>query len=286
MQTVVAYIMAIITTLSGILGSITGIDFGKKKKINLDDFTLVWSDEFDGDTINDENWKGVYGATEKAVMRKGGYIHKDLAEVKDGNLHIYTKYLEEGTGGGPAGYYTYMMYTRDFHEQKYGYFEVRCILPKGAGQWSAFWMNSRNMENVDGSAADGAEIDIFESPYYHKKLFHNYISSNVHYDGYGADIVSGKMGIFEVPNPYDEYNTYGLEWNEDEYIFYVNGKETARTSFGVSQSPEYLILSVEVGGSNGVPDPDSWAGDIAENDCLPSDFVVDYVRAYQYNELV
>lgn len=285
MQTVVAYIMAIIMTLSGILGSITGIDFGKKE-IDLDEFSLVWSDEFDGDAIDAESWKGVYGNTTKAVMRKGGYIHSDLAEVKDGNLHIYTKYLENGTGEGPAGYYSYMMYTRDFHEQKYGYFEVRCILPKGAGQWAAFWMNSRNMENVDGSAADGAEIDIFESPYYHKKLFHNFVSSNVYYDGYGADIVKGKMGIFEANNPYEEYNTYGLEWNENEYIFYINGKETARTDFGVSQSPEYLILSVEVGGSNGVPDPDSWAGDMSKNEDLPSDFVVDYVRAYQYKDLV
>lgn len=285
MQTVVAYIMAIIMTLSGILGSITGIDFGKKE-IDLDEFSLVWSDEFDGEAIDAESWKGVYGNTTKAVMRKGGYIHSDLAEVKDGNLHIYTKYLENGTGEGPAGYYSYMMYTRDFHEQKYGYFEVRCILPKGAGQWAAFWMNSRNMENVDGSAADGAEIDIFESPYYHKKLFHNFVSSNVYYDGYGADIVKGKMGIFEANNPYEEYNTYGLEWNENEYIFYINGKETARTDFGVSQSPEYLILSVEVGGSNGVPDPDSWAGDMSKNEDLPSDFVVDYVRAYQYKDLV
>jgi beta-glucanase (GH16 family) len=285
MQTVVAYIMAIIMTLSGILGSITGIDFGNKE-IDLDEFSLVWSDEFDGDAIDPESWKGVYGGITRAVMRKGGYIHSDLAEVKDGNLHIYTKYLENGTGGGPAGYYSYMMYTRDFHEQKYGYFEVRCILPKGAGQWAAFWMNSRNMENVDGSAADGAEIDIFESPYYHKKLFHNYVSSNVYYDGYGEDIVKGKMGIFEANNPYEEYNTYGLEWNENEYIFYINGKETARTDFGVSQSPEYLILSVEVGGSNGVPDPDSWAGDMSKNEELPSDFVVDYVRAYQYKDLV
>lgn len=281
MQTVLCYIMAIITTISGMLGSLTGIHIGKKE-IDLDDFILMWSDEFDGDTLSEENWKGVYGKTEKAVMRKGGYVHKDLAEVKDGNLHIYTKYLEEGPGGGPAGYYTYMMYTRDLYEQKYGYFEVRCILPKGAGQWAAFWMNSPTMENVDGSAADGAEIDIFESPNYHKKLFHNYISSNVHYDGYGEDIVSGKMGIYKANNPYEEYNTYGLEWNEEEYIFYINGVETKRTKFGVSHTPQYLILSVEVGGSNGTPDPKSWAGDMNENDCLPSEFVVDYVRAYQY----
>lgn len=54
-------------------------------------------------------------------------------------------------------------------------------------------------------------------------------------------------------NPYEEFNTYGLEWNEDEYIFYINGVETFRTSFGgVSQNPEYVILSVEMRGENGI----------------------------------
>ena len=66
----------------------------------------------------------------------------------------------------------------------------------------------------------------------------------------------------------------------------INGKETARTDFGISQSPEYLILSVEIGGSNGQPDPKSWAGDIKDNDDLSADFVVDYVRAYQYKDKV
>lgn len=145
-------------------------------------------------------------------------------------------------------------------------------------------MNSKTMENVDGTGKDGAEIDIFESPYYHKKgIRHNCVESNVHFDGYGEDLTSGKVGFFLAQNPYDEFNTYGLEWNENEYIFYINGKETARTSFGgPSQVPEYMILSVEIGGSNGIPDPKSWAGNMNENDCLPSDFVVDYVRAYQY----
>ena len=48
MQTVIAYIMAIIMTVSGMITNLTGLTFGKKE-INLDDFELVWSDEFDGD---------------------------------------------------------------------------------------------------------------------------------------------------------------------------------------------------------------------------------------------
>ena len=66
----------------------------------------------------------------------------------------------------------------------------------------------------------------------------------------------------------------------NEYIFYVNGKEYCRSNAGgVCQNPLYLILSVEMWGENAVPlDRDA--------DSAPADYIVDYVRAYQYNDLL
>ena len=82
-------------------------------------------------------------------------------------------------------------------------------------------------------------------------------------------------------NPYEEFNTYALEWNESEYIFYINGKETFRTSYGgVSQNEEYLILSVEMKGENGIP---------SQRENAPAEdtqFIVDYVKVYQYKKLL
>ena len=76
-------------------------------------------------------------------------------------------------------------------------------------------------------------------------------------------------------NPYEEYNTYGLEWTEDEYIFYVNGVETVRSTFGngVSQVEEDVIVSLEI------PDPDELAG--LDKETYKTEFVVDYVKIYQ-----
>ena len=52
---------------------------------------------------------------------------------------------------------------------------------------------------------------------------------------------------------------------------YINGVETARTSFGgVCEVPLYLIISVGVDEN------------IADNEFLPASMVVDYVRCYQY----
>ena len=78
-------------------------------------------------------------------------------------------------------------------------------------------------------------------------------------------------------------------WTKDEYVFYINGKETWRTKFGVSQVPEFLWLSVEIAGKGDSADPENagneftWAGDIRNNpdSTMPADFVVDYVRVYQ-----
>lgn len=70
-------------------------------------------------------------------------------------------------------------------------------------------------------------------------------------------------------------------WNGTKTsIFYVNGKEYCRSNAGgVCQNPLYLTLSVEMWGENAVPlDRDA--------DSAPADYIVDYVRAYQYNDLL
>ena len=201
-------------------------------------------------------------------------------EVKDGNLIIPMKYLEEGMGGTGAGWYSAGIDTdsdsKNGFSQKYGYFEVRCILPDCPTAWAAFWLMNDGVYEADGSGKDGTEIDIFESDCY-GDFPENAITSNLHFDGYGdAHQKLGATKFLLKNNPYEEFNTYGLEWNENEYIFYINGVETFRTDFGgVSQNEEYLILSVEMKGEDGVP---------SERENVPADgaqFVIDYVKVLQ-----
>ncbi len=245
-------------------------------KVDMSKFTLAWADEFDGDSVSWSDWSGHYTYGSDASVRRGGYFQRDMASVANGNLTIRTDYIENGLGGGGPGYYSYGMDTRGHYEQLYGYFECRCILPKGRDLWAAFWMINDGTFHEDGSGADGAEIDIFESPNWGKKIEQNSVTHTIHFDGYGDAHQSETQGAFYANNPYEEYNTYGLEWNKDEYIFYINGVESARTSFGVSQNPEILILSVEVGGNNAVP------SEAVKNNTYPTDYKVDYVRAYKY----
>lgn len=254
------------------------------QKLDTDKFVETFSDDFEGE-LNRNVWSGHYQYGNTTEARKGSYWNQYLAETKDGNLVIPVTYLEDGMGGKGAGWYTAGIDTDedapDCFSQKFGYFECRCILPKGADIWSAFWLMNDGVYAEDGSGRDGTEIDIFESDGY-EKPFKNNVSSNLHFDGYNeAHQSHGATRFLIKNNPYEEFNTYGLEWNEEEYIFYINGVETFRTSFGgVSQNPEYLILSVEMRGENGVPSQrENAPGEDAQ-------FVVDYVKVYQYKDLV
>lgn len=301
LKPIIAFLISMFTFLSPSINTLFGLPQQvSKKQIDMSKFTMTWNDEFDGETVDSSKW----GSEWWVVKRKGGFWHEDMAKVEDGNLVISAEYKNEPLENryyekwhdsinfdeyGP-GYYSTILTTRNKFEQCYGYFEVRCKLPAATGLWSAFWMMNEGVYNVDGSGDDGTEIDVFESMYYKD---HNWggdaVVSGVHYDGYDEGHQHASIGKFFIENdPYKEFNTYGVEWNENEYIFYINGRETGRTSAGgVSDNPEYLLLSVEIAGDNGIPYADRHGvGNInlTPSNNWPAEFVVDYVRCYQYND--
>ena len=252
--------------------------------VDLSKFTLVLEDEFEGSRLNSRIWNH-----HDQGPRRGGYWDDSQVEVRDGNLVIKTSYNEDGEYG--PGYYSACVASDYLFEQTYGYFECRCILPAAEGLWSAFWLMNKQVGKDGNPGTNGTEIDIFESPHWYRGKTgrdNSMVTSNLHWGGYSFQTKYRNVTIAKANNPYEEYNTYGLEWNKDGYIFYINGVETGRSSAGgVSQVPEYMMLSVEVDGV--VSEPyHGWSGNIKNNKdgVLPAEFVVDYVRVYQYNDLV
>ena len=255
------------------------------QRIDLGTWELVWSDEFDGTALDASKWRPAGDG-----LRRGGYWDAGNAVVQDGFLYLRTDYQENGRFG--PGWYSGAIETRGLYEKAYGYFECRCVCPGAAGLWGAFWMFAHGVGTIDGSGNDGAEIDVFESPMYAhpNKLKRDCVTHTIHFDGYGADHQSTMLGTYKAENPYTQFNTYGLEWNENECIFYINGVETDRIGGNyVSQVKEWLLLTVEVGGTNGVPGANEdgviAAGDngvITDNpsERFPVDMTVDYVRVY------
>ena len=296
---IISILMVFSAALPGKLG--LGV-LPKGETIDTSGMTLVWSDEFNGASLDRSKWSYEWWVTE----RKGGYWHEDMVSVEDGALVIRAQYLDEPLENRyydqwhdqinfkpyKPGWYTGIVTTRGTYEQKYGYFEVRCILPAATGMWSAFWMMNEGVYQIDGSGKDGTEVDVFESMYYKDHSSGNdCVVTGLHYDGYGADAKGYSVGkVFIENDPYKEYNTYGVKWTPNEYIFYLNGVEYGRTSAGgVSQNPEYMLLSCEFAGSDGVQSSDRHGtGEISltPDQNWPAEFVVDYVRCYQFNDML
>lgn len=265
--------------------------------INLDGMKLVFSDDFDNGKLDETSWTtDKYWDGDHEYIRRGGYWDKDqLVFSENGTLNLRTEYKDNGKYG--SGWYTGMLNTRGLKSFKYGYFEVRCKAPAAAGLWSAFWMLSDSYNTISNDGHGGAEIDIMESPYYNDpdmphKLYRNTTFHTIHIDGYNDEHKSVTSPKYNVQTDmYKNFNTYGLLWRENEYVFYINGVETWRTSFGVSDAEQYLILSIEIAGaqSKEKADPSNpnnkycWSGQITDNDIsiMPVDFAVDYVRVYQ-----
>ena len=299
MNRILSLIIALLTLLSPALPQ--KLTLGKQPgdaTVDMSQFELVWNDEFDGDKLDTTKW----GYTWWETMRKGGYWHEDMVSVRNGSLMISTQYFDEPleyrygsydwVKDYKPGYYTGVITTNGKYEQCYGYFEVRCKLPAARGMWSAFWMMNGQVEHVDGFGDDGTEVDIFESMYYKDHWWgDDCVIGGIHYDGYGADEKGDSIGkVFVKGDPYHEFNTYGLEWSPEEYIFYLNGHECGRISTGgVSDNPEYLLLSCEVAGKDGVADADRHGTGkigLTPKANWPAEFVVDYVRCYQYKDLL
>lgn len=219
-------------------------------------YKLVWSDEFDGRSLNLEKW--VY---------RGLGPRRDAVNIKetvslDGNGHLVLTTKRAGDK-----YHTAMIATQGKYEPTFGYFECRVRFQKQIGHWSAFWLQSPTLGNPVGDPAKaGAEIDVFE----YLRNRGDKIQHTLHWDGYGEHHKHAGTDV-RVPGLGQGWNTFGLLWTHTEYVFYINGQETWRTTRGLSQRDQYIILSLEVG---------KWAGDIADA-TLPDHLYVDYVRVYQ-----
>ena len=240
------------------------------QELNLDGYSLVMYDEFEGDSLNTEIWqhRGL-GA------RRSGYNAESQIKIADGKMTITGEYLKDGEYG--EGWYAGMVSLKERYTR--GYFEIRCICNKDDAFWSAFWIQASHPYEAEYSqgGVGGAEIDIFESMCY-DDLDPNAIVSTVHcagVDGATEGYQTANLGRFKGNDIYNEFNTYGLEWTEDEYIFYINGVETARTSFGngVSQVPEEVIVSLEI------PGDDKFEG--FDKETYKTEFIIDYVKIYQ-----
>ncbi len=237
---------------------------------------LVWHDEFNGTgEVDLSKWdKPQYNRRNNDSGEDGWWLKGNSYQDGKGNLVIEANKIENrNTDNDSHDYATGAVRSKNKFEQKYGKFEVRCKLPNQPGWWVAFWLMSKTVANVDSSGEDGTEIDIMEGFGWSNK-----INQALHWDGYG-DYHQSASYSFKIDGIRDGYHTFSLEWNEKEYIYFVDGVETWRTSEGgVSKVPAYIKITGELSTESWAIG-DWWASDPAKAS-FPDYFLIDYVRVW------
>ncbi|ARD43163.1 glycoside hydrolase family 16 protein [Colwellia sp. PAMC 21821] len=319
-----------ITQLFALLSTITLIGCGgssaetetKPDKIDpqqpVSDWGLVWSDEFDGDAINAQNWTHEVNCAGGGNQEKQCYTDSaDNSFVQDGMLNLVALPAEDGAA---LPYTSARMITRYKTDFKYGRVEMRAKVPSGQGSWPAFWMMPTDEEY--GEWPRSGEIDIFESVNLGAArddgTAENHIYGTIHYGKSWPDnSSSGKAySLADGVSPADDFHTYAIEWQEGEIRWYMDGylyatqrqskvrynsKDEAvglahrgwfteyfdqvsgelKTHWDTAPFDKdfYLILNFAVGGS--WPESVNETGIDASAFHAENKYVVDYVRVYQ-----
>lgn len=236
-----------------------------------ENMTLSWSDNFDGSSVNSNEWNFETGASGWGNQELQNYTDGDNAQVNDGTLKIVARKLNDNM---VAGSYTSTRMTskKNF---LYGRMEARLKLPSGRGVWPAFWMLGSNISSVSWPAC--GEIDIMEYVGYEPNVVH----SSLHTPSSYGNTVNTKSYSLETAE--EEFNVYGVIWTEKDMKFYIDEPENIFYTYAPSNKnddnwpynkPQFFILNLAVGGT--------WGGAQGiDNSIFPQTYEIDYVKVYQ-----
>lgn len=240
-------------------------------------YTLVWSDEFDGTSIDTANWNHEIGGHGWGNNELQYYTDRtENSYVSGGNLVIVAR--EESYGGN--SYTSARMTTQAKKYWTYGKMEARIKLPYGQGMWPAFWMMPENFW-ISGWPECG-EIDIMEAI-----NTMDWAKSSLHYGRSDPCGIHDSWGTPNYNHPgggnfSHDFHVYSMEWEPSIFKFFVDGVQIgSRESWWSDEGPYpapfnkpfFFILNIAVGGN--------WPGSPDGSTVFPQQMLVDWVRVYQ-----
>jgi beta-glucanase (GH16 family) len=235
---------------------------------------LVWSDEFNGSSIDTNHWKFETGNHNGWGNRELEYYTErpDNVYASNGVLHIVAR--KESTNG--FAYTSARINGHGLFSKKYGRFEFRAKAPKGKGYWPALWLMPEN--SPYGHWPDCGEIDVMEN----RGNYPAVVQGTIHYaNANGGHLQSTAIFTFPKDDGADNFHTYLLEWTTNSISWSVDGHlYESQTNWSTAHAPYpapfdqpfYIIMNLAVGGIYG-GNPDSGT-------VFPGEMQVDYIRVY------
>lgn len=247
------------------------------------EYQLVWSDEFDGTTLNTANWNIEVNGNGGGNQELQYYTSRPTNLRVENGILIIEAHKENYQG---KRYTSARINTMNKQTFLYGKIEARIAFPSGGGTWPAFWMMGHDYSRVGWPAC--GEIDIVE----HVGNEPNMNTHALHYPyKSGGNCWSVQKQHENIEN---QYHTYAIEWlQEEEYgrdiiRFLYDGQLQAVQSetlenmdnefFWPFNKPHFILLNMAIGGSMG--------GQVNEQIFnQPIQMKVDWVRVYQRTEI-
>ncbi|MEJ8843707.1 glycoside hydrolase family 16 protein [Lacibacter sp. H375] len=257
------------------------IPFIKNDSISGRDLQKAWkldfSDEFNDTEIDTTKWN-----IETSIKKRIDitlFADKDQLEEKNGNIYIYYRKSGINDTAYNAGRFT----SQNKYTPTYGFFECRMHVVKPNGHQTAFWMmpslrkGMSSKEGVDGTANDGAEIDIVEATKEHA------FSLGLHWDGYEKPAHKSNGRLIKAPNMHDtEFHVYGFEWTPSYLKFYFDGEVVATMTDAklIPHVAEFIYVSGSCFGANNWVDGDIRKNEFIQNGNTDKAYI-DYIRVYK-----
>jgi len=237
-------------------------------------YTLAWSDEFSGNTLELNSWNQEIG------NGSGGWGNNELEYytnsqkntlVSNGNLIIEAR--KEAIGG--FNYSSARLTTQGKKVFKFGRIDIRAKLPVGKGLWPALWMLGTNITTIGWPAC--GEIDIMELIGTYPSRVH----ATMHWKNTAGAHASKGSNYNSTSGDYaQQFHVYSMVWSQDlikcyvDDILYltVNSSDVGTASYPFNAT-HFFIFNVAVGGD--------WPGPPDANTQFPQRMFVDYVRVFQ-----
>ena len=235
-------------------------------------YSLTWSDEFNGNSLDQSSWNYEIGgngwgnneleyytnSTKNSFITKGGYL---VLEARKETI-------------GTNNYTSARLQTLGKREFIHGRIDIRAKLPKGKGIWPALWMLGSNIKTTPWPAS--GEIDIMEL------LGHepNKIYGTIHWGDVGEGSTHiGKDYVLPSGDFSQTFHVFSLiwaadkiEWYVDDVKFYTAKKSDVNGDYPFDK-PFFFIFNVAVGGN--------WPGNPDATTVFPQRMIVDYIRVFQ-----
>jgi beta-glucanase (GH16 family) len=238
---------------------------------------LVWSDDFNGRTLNLSKWRY------DTAFNKKGWFNGELQyysanrrknlRLANGRLIIeaHRETPKQFADWGGQHYTSAKIVSKQ--AWTYGFYEIRAKLPCARGTWPAIWMLPKVMKKWP----DDGEIDIMEQVGAEPNL----IYASLHTGLFNHVKKTQRSAQLPIPTSCTAFHRYQLDWRpdsitigvDDRGILRVRNDQPGGKGAWPFTTPFVMILNLAMGGD--------WAAAKGMDDAaLPQRMEVDYVRVW------